>query len=522
MIEALLDYVLNAAWQAPLVGLGAFVLVRAARLSPRDRCAAFSAFVPLAVLLPAFRIQAGLVRRRSVFGAQGVEGPGAARGPGSNPEASVFMSHQAGVLLATVAVVLVAVFAVRLLVGVRSARRLARRSSPIAVAPGITARLRAFAARSGVAPPEIRCSSEIAGPAVVGCSPGVILVPDGFEQVAEAQACAALLHECAHVVRRDYALNLALELISLPLCWHPVVHLLKSRIRATREIVCDGLAAAETGSSTLYARCLVDLASSMQAAAPRRGRLALALLGRGDLEARVRELLKPKGGLVRPGGLRTWIVTAAVIVLVGTPVAMVHVAPMLVRDDASHLVRHVAVFSRDVPTVRTIQPRRAGAAPRRARRWADLRSLPSSRRVHPGRGWSGATRLASAEAKSIPPVAAPPGEDVLTPIAPEPVELVLRSAPLGLGFTVAVYLTDGPCAEAAKMSGALGQAVADPPRAEPPSGNDAQLANDPDRPLQPTGSSSLDGRSAVPPASPSAACLKAAAVASRRRALGAA
>ena len=44
---------------------------------------------------------------------------------------------------------------------------------------------------------------------------------------------AALLHEMAHVLRRDYAVNLVCEVLTLPVCWHPALMALKAARIAT-------------------------------------------------------------------------------------------------------------------------------------------------------------------------------------------------------------------------------------------------------------------------------------------------
>ena len=124
----------------------------------------------------------------------------------------------------------------------------------------------------------------LASPAVVGAWSPVVLTPVGFESLPEELAAAALLHECAHVVRRDYLLNLVCEILTLPLSWHPAAHLLKRRLRAAREEVCDRLAAAEMGSPARYARCLVELAQRVERSARPAPSAALHLISRGDLE----------------------------------------------------------------------------------------------------------------------------------------------------------------------------------------------------------------------------------------------
>ena len=57
MQHFLLGYLLNAAWQIPLIALGGMVFSRAAKLAPREACWAWIGLLALAVVLPALKIQ---------------------------------------------------------------------------------------------------------------------------------------------------------------------------------------------------------------------------------------------------------------------------------------------------------------------------------------------------------------------------------------------------------------------------------------------------------------------------------
>lgn len=62
---------------------------------------------------------------------------------------------------------------------------------------------------------------------------------------------SAIGHELVHVLRRDYLLNLAYELIYLPLSFHPAAALVRRRINQTRELSCDELVTEKLA----YQRC---------------------------------------------------------------------------------------------------------------------------------------------------------------------------------------------------------------------------------------------------------------------------
>jgi beta-lactamase regulating signal transducer with metallopeptidase domain len=98
---------------------------------------------------------------------------------------------------------------------------------------------------------------------VVGAVAPVVLLPEGFAGHAEDEVKAALLHELAHVKRRDYLINGICQLAVLPVGWHPVACGVERRIRRTREMVCDEMAARAMHSEIGYARCLLTMARGM-------------------------------------------------------------------------------------------------------------------------------------------------------------------------------------------------------------------------------------------------------------------
>ena len=98
---------------------------------------------------------------------------------------------------------------------------------------------------------------------IVGVAAPVLLLPVGFGGFTEDEVRAVLCHELAHVKRRDYLVNVICQVVALPVVWHPVVHGVQGRIRRTREMVCDALAAREMESEIGYAKCLLALARGM-------------------------------------------------------------------------------------------------------------------------------------------------------------------------------------------------------------------------------------------------------------------
>src|SRR5262245_54180760 len=107
----------------------------------------------------------------------------------------------------------------------------------------------------------ILSSSNVTAPMTLGVFRPIIILPEHLFDSApiETQPCA-LGHEMAHIRRRDFALNLIYQLLSLPVAFHPAVALIKRRINQTRELACDEMVADHLIGARTYARSLVYLA----------------------------------------------------------------------------------------------------------------------------------------------------------------------------------------------------------------------------------------------------------------------
>ncbi|GAB2848445.1 M56 family metallopeptidase [Hymenobacter ruber] len=158
-------------------------------------------------------------------------------------------------------------------------------------------RLAALAARSGVKRPVALLESALVQvPLVVGHLRPVILLPLGTV-AGLSPACleAILAHELAHVLRRDYLVNLLQTVAEVLFFYHPAVWFMASCVRTERENCCDDTATALVGGDPLrLARALTALAEwSQSAVVPTAPRLALAAMNRpGALLMRVRRLVQ--------------------------------------------------------------------------------------------------------------------------------------------------------------------------------------------------------------------------------------
>lgn len=241
MRDALFSFVVNAAWQAALTG-GLGMLVARLLRSPRQRFELLALALVVSVVAPALT----LIPRGASGGAT---------------ELPAVQTHVADAVAWLYALGF-AIAAVRLLVAALHARRLAVGSIP-------------FRGR-------IRLSPMVDGPVTIGRT---VLVPP-FVIGDRRLLAAAAAHEHAHVRRNDSLLQIGLEVLALPLYFHPMVYRVRRAISDAREMACDEEAAARRGRRE-YAEALVQLASL---AAQRRTALAIGM-AEASVERRVRALL---------------------------------------------------------------------------------------------------------------------------------------------------------------------------------------------------------------------------------------
>jgi len=134
------------------------------------------------------------------------------------------------------------------------------------------------------------CLAEV--PVVVGYLRPVILLPVGMlVSMPAGQIEAILLHELAHIRRRDYLVNLFQTIVENFLFYHPAVWWISGVIRSEREHCCDDLVVSTHGNAGEYALALTVLENNRWTA----NRAVLAANG-GNLMRRITRILYPLEG----------------------------------------------------------------------------------------------------------------------------------------------------------------------------------------------------------------------------------
>jgi bla regulator protein blaR1 len=178
----------------------------------------------------------------------------------ASPLVSVPHSPVYGVLIIGAWIVWLSVYAARLATELRAVRRTRLRCRTFPAT--LEGRLDHWTGlRDNGRHTELVVSDHIQAAAVIGCgSPVIAIAPALIRDLTADELDRVVIHEWAHVQRRDDIANVAQLTARVIAGWHPAVWWLDRRLQVERETACDEMAVALTGSSKAYAACLVKLA----------------------------------------------------------------------------------------------------------------------------------------------------------------------------------------------------------------------------------------------------------------------
>ncbi len=155
-------------------------------------------------------------------------------------------------------------------------------------------------------PTRVILSDRVRFAAVLGCgSPIIALAPGLLAQLSADDLDRVLVHEWAHVQRRDDLAQLLQQLVRAVVGWHPAAWWLERQLEFEREVACDEIAVGVTRSAKSYAACLVTLAALPQR--PARSLPGLAAISTPQLRRRVVRILSARWN----ASTRGWRVGAA-------------------------------------------------------------------------------------------------------------------------------------------------------------------------------------------------------------------
>jgi beta-lactamase regulating signal transducer with metallopeptidase domain len=159
-------------------------------------------------------------------------------------------------------------------------------------------------------PVKLCVSDQLQVPTAIGFVKPLVVIPSwAMQDLSIGELNAILLHELAHLRRRDDWTNVLQKILAALLFFHPVVWFIERKLALEREMACDDLVLAKTASPRAYAECLVSLAEKSFL---RRGlSLAQAAVDRArHISLRVSQILDVN----RPSTIGVWRPAPALLV----------------------------------------------------------------------------------------------------------------------------------------------------------------------------------------------------------------
>ena len=291
--------------------------------------------------------------------------------------------------------------------------RLARESRPVLGAPWADVAARVMADFPGAGRVRLLQSDGATMPMTWGVLHPVVLLPATAASWSEAQRRDVLLHELAHVRRRDCLTQLVAQLACALYWFHPLAWIAARRLHAEREHACDDAVLGAGSRPSDYASHLLDVAREMRigTGAPF---AAVAMARRAQLTERLLAVLDPerrRGTLSPRHALAAGAAAAAIALGVAAmaPLREAQAAPsigdaLLITDAAPPPPVPAAVMHRARSSRRPDAARRRAADSLDARRRATMDFIASTlvRPTDEPRSASAATPPAAAPAPARP------------------------------------------------------------------------------------------------------------------------
>ena len=335
------------------------------------------------------------------------------------------------------------VYAGRLAGAMLALRRAKRQCRP--VPPDVEARLPFWTqVRTRGRPTRIVLSDSVRSAAVLGCgSPVIGVAPALLDNLEDEELDSVVIHEWAHVQRRDDFANAVQLCVRVMAGWHPGIWWMDRQLLIEREMACDETAVAVTGSAKRYAACLAKLASLP--ATPLPPLPAVAVLPTSGLRRRIVRILSQhhaasprslKGPAIAAGvGLFGLALTVGSIRFIEAAAPTTDVGPVARTAPSDAIARNESVAPR--PMVHPSSTEQT-----------DRRYPPPSKRARQTRPPS--ARTEATVARAVAPSTLPVSTDSTTqspaeeqPLPTVPSRPTVTPAALGLSMSSATDTPDG-------------------------------------------------------------------------------
>lgn len=286
---------------------------------------------------------------------------------------------------------------------------------------------------------KLSASLYVKSPVTIGHFKPVVLFPVSMMSGLPLDQVEALLaHELAHIVRRDYLVNILQSLVDIVFFYHPAVRWVSGFVRTEREHCCDDLAVSMSGDRLNYARALASLEESFKRAGHHRvwQTAAVAAAGhRSRLLNRIRRLVTPlqgKKSFEFSGGMAAVLLFVALFVFGYSADALAGSKNEKPRKPLPPKAAPMAISGSGFSSVPSSPPAAVGpvipAAPLKRSAGSAPTTLPLPEAPEDAAAPSAVTEVASATGEADEPVPAPviaasaENSDVHTSGVPEPAQ----------------------------------------------------------------------------------------------------
>lgn len=217
-------------------------------------------------------------------------------------------------------------------------------------------------------PPRLLRSEAAKMPFACGLARPTIVLPAASDAWTPDRRRAVLLHELAHVRRRDLAGHTLARVVCAVYWFHPLVWTAARRLRAESERACDDLALTCGARAADYAEHLLDIVTSVRGDATPSA--ALAMARRTEFEGRMLDILDGERRRSAPSRRQAASLVGALALVTITVGAVVPVPVAGAREAAAASTVAAASSQPEVPVpnVPAVVPpsvRAPGGAPRR-------------------------------------------------------------------------------------------------------------------------------------------------------------
>jgi len=202
--------------------------------------------------------------------------------------------------------------------------------------------------------PRLVVSNAVRVPFACGFRHPTIVLPAEAMSWTDERRRVVLLHELAHIQRRDMFGHLLSRLACIMYWFHPLVWMAARHLRAESERACDDLAIRSGARASDYAQHLLDIVTSIRG--PVAPAVACTMARKRDFEGRMLAILDPERRRGTPSRVRAMVLVGTLGALYAV-IGIAVLAPRAAVASARPLTRAAQVATITVPPVVATTPR---------------------------------------------------------------------------------------------------------------------------------------------------------------------